>query len=308
VGIQDLSARLAQCLRDISSPEERHAALMTALGYLFLFRSGPLDQGGMVSYQLVEKALAGFSYWGAKGAACFAGFEVLAAEDPPAGAMDGLRALVSPGCWSVACRLLKGPAQREALLEAGLADTPESLTEVCQELIDAGLVIQDREGYQLDENHGLLLAGMVKALCLLVLSAPPRSASRESRHVERAPGIPPRAWAAQAYTTFGLGTGPAQLSPPRQRSTPRVDTGVNWSFYLTSQDLWTIEEGHEDNWRVEVQGAVPFVAREPAAGGNRGNQAWEAHRSGHPLPEPSGHPGWGAEGQDQGSRGHPVDW
>ena len=166
-------------------------ALMTALGYLFLFRSGPLDQGGMVSYQLVEKALAGFSYWDAKGAACFAGFEVLAAEDPPAGAMDGLRALVSPGCWSVACRLLKGPAQREALLEAGLTDTPESLTEVLQELIDAGLVIQDREGYRLDENHGLLLAGMVKALCLLVLSAPPRSASRESRHVERAPGIPP---------------------------------------------------------------------------------------------------------------------
>ena len=170
LGIETLGGKLAQRIGDLRDKEERHAALMTALGFLI----PPYDmrnQDRNISYQLSgsDKSLVGFSFWSRSGLVCFAGSEALEEDTPSSNMMDILRTLLSPEYWPVASFLLRGPKKFAELLAADLAESSQALADVLDKLIEAGLLVQDKEGYRLEENCGLLLAGMIKALCLASL-------------------------------------------------------------------------------------------------------------------------------------------
>ena len=88
-------------------------------------------------------------------------------EDTPlSDTVDSLRILFAPDCWPVVFFLLRGPKKFAALLAADLAESSQTLADVLDKLIEAGLLVQDKYGYRLQENDGLLLAGMIKAFCL----------------------------------------------------------------------------------------------------------------------------------------------
>ena len=170
LGIETLGGKLAQRISDLRDKEERHAALMTALGFLI----PPYDmrnQDRNISYQLSgsDKSLVGFSFWSRSGLVCFAGSEALEEDTPSSNMMEILRTLLAPECWPVAFFLLRGPKKFAELLAAELAESSQALADVLDKLIEAGLLVQDKEGYRLEENYGLLLAGMIKALCLASL-------------------------------------------------------------------------------------------------------------------------------------------
>ncbi len=167
LGIETLGGKLGQRIGDLRDKEERYAALMTALGFLippYDMRNGDKN----ISYQLSDsdKGLVGFSFWSSSGLVCFAEGEALAEDTSSSNTMDILRILLAPECWPVACFLLRGPKKFAALLAAELAESSQALADVLDKLIEAGLLVQDKTGYRLEENYGLLLTGMTKALCL----------------------------------------------------------------------------------------------------------------------------------------------
>lgn len=162
--IEALGARLARRVSHIESGEERNVALMKVLGYLVSSGDGPWNPDRNVSYRLSENGLTGFGFWSRSGLACFAAGDALAEDVPHAALMDSLRTLLSPGCWSIACALLNGPRRFDSLLEAEVGESSQALSDALRELVQAGLVAQDRRGYRLEEDYGLLLAGMIRAL------------------------------------------------------------------------------------------------------------------------------------------------
>ena len=166
LGIETLGARLAQRISGLRDKGERHAALMTALG-LLIPTSDMTNQERNISYQLShpDKGLEGLSFWSRSGLVCFAGGETMEEDMPSSDMVDILRTLVEPECWPVAFFLLEGPNSFAALMEADLAESARELTDVLDKLMAAGLLVQDKDGYRLEEHYGLLLAGMIKALC-----------------------------------------------------------------------------------------------------------------------------------------------
>ena len=167
LGIETLGGKLAQRISDLRDKEEQHAALMTALGFLI----PPYDMRNRdknIFYHLSDsdQGLVGFSFWSRSGLVCFAGGEALEEDTPSSNMIDILRTLLAPECWPVAFFLLSGPKNFAALLAAELAESSQALADVLGKLIEAGLLVQDKDGYRLEENYGLLLAGMIKALCL----------------------------------------------------------------------------------------------------------------------------------------------
>ena len=83
LGIETLGVKWAQRIGDLRDKEERHAALMTALGFLI----PPYDMRNRdknISYQLSDpdKGLVGFSFWSSSGLVCFASGEVLEEDTP----------------------------------------------------------------------------------------------------------------------------------------------------------------------------------------------------------------------------------
>ena len=171
LGIETLGGKLAQRISGLRDKEERHAALMTALGFLIPTYREIRNRDRNIFYQLsdADKRLVGFSFWSSSGLVCFVGGEVLEEDIPSSDMMDILRTLLAPECWPVAFFLLRGPKNFAALLAAELAESSQELTDVLGKLIEAGLLVQDKDGYRLEENCGLLLAGMIKALCLASL-------------------------------------------------------------------------------------------------------------------------------------------
>ncbi len=85
--------------------------------------------------------------------------------EPDAGVLETLRAMVAPVHWEIVQHLLQGPKKESALREAGLCPHPEALHTVMEELMDAGVVVRQREGYALEMRMGLSLAAILRALC-----------------------------------------------------------------------------------------------------------------------------------------------
>ncbi len=170
LGIETVGAKLAQRISGLRDKKERHAALMTALG-LLIPTCDMTNQDRNISYQLShpDKGLEGLSFWSRSGLVCFAGGEALEEDLPSSNMMEILRTLVEPECWPVAFFLLKGPQNFAPLLAAELAGSEQALTDALGKLMEAGLLVQDRDGYRLEEDFGLFLAGMIKALCLASL-------------------------------------------------------------------------------------------------------------------------------------------
>ena len=166
LGIETLGARLAQRIGGLRDKGERHAALMTALG-LLVPTYEMTNQDRNISYQLSDpdRGLVGISFWSRSGLVCFAGGEALEENMPSSNMMDILRTLVEPENWPVAFFLLEGPKDFAALMAAELARSAQELSAVLGKLMEAGLLVQDKDGYRLEENYGLLLAGVIKALC-----------------------------------------------------------------------------------------------------------------------------------------------
>lgn len=167
LGIETLGAKLGQRIGDLRDKEERHAALMTALGFL-VFTFDTTNQDSLISFQISDSnpGLVGFKFWSRSDFVCFAGGEALEEDTPLSDTVDSLRILFAPECWPVVFFLLRGPKKFAALLAAELAESSQALADVLDKLIEAGLLVQDKDGYRLQENDGLLLAGMIKAFCL----------------------------------------------------------------------------------------------------------------------------------------------
>ncbi len=164
LGIETLGTKLGQRIGDLRDKEEQHAALMTALGFL-IPTCDTTNQDSIISY-LMDPGLVGFRFWSRSGFVCFAGGEALEEDTPLSDTVDSLRILFAPECWPVVFFLLRGPKKFAALLAADLAESSQALADVLDKLIEAGLLVQDKDGYRLQENDGLLLAGMIKAFCL----------------------------------------------------------------------------------------------------------------------------------------------
>ena len=164
LGIETLGGKLAQRIDNLRDKEEQHAALMTALG-LLVFTCDTTNQDSVISYRM-DPGLVGFRFWSRSGFVCFAGGEALKEDTPLSDTVDSLRILFAPECWPVVFFLLRGPKKFAALLAAELAESSQALADVLDKLIEAGLLVQDKDGYRLQENDGLLLAGMIKAFCL----------------------------------------------------------------------------------------------------------------------------------------------
>ncbi|MYF90653.1 MAG: helix-turn-helix transcriptional regulator, partial [Gemmatimonadetes bacterium] len=133
LGIETLGGKLGQRIGDLRDKEERHAALMTALGFLippYDMRKRNRDKN--ISYQLSDsdKGLVGFSFWSSSGLVCFAGGEVLEKDTPSSDMIDILRPLLAPECWPVACFLLRGPNKFAELFAAELAESSQALEDV----------------------------------------------------------------------------------------------------------------------------------------------------------------------------------
>ncbi len=166
LGIETLGAKLGQRIGGLRDKEERHAALMTALGFL-IPNYDMRNQDRNISYQLSDsQGLVGFTFWSRSGLVCFAGGEALEGDTPSSSMMDILRTLLAPEYWPVIFFLLMGgPKKFAALLAAELVESSQALADVLDKMITAGLLVQDKDGYRL-EDHVLLLAGMIKAFCL----------------------------------------------------------------------------------------------------------------------------------------------
>ena len=167
LGIETLGGKLAQRIDNLRDKEEQHAALMTALG-LLVFTFDTTNQDSLISYRMSasDQGLVGFRFWSRSGFVCFAGGEALEEDTPLSDTVDSLRILFAPECWPVVFFLLRGPRKFAALLAADLAESSQALADVLDKLIEAGLLVQDKDGYRLQENDGLLLVGMIKAFCL----------------------------------------------------------------------------------------------------------------------------------------------
>ena len=165
-GIETLGAKLARSIGDLKDSEKRHAALMTALGLLIPSLDGGGNRDRNISYQLSDNGLTGFSFWSSNGLICFAGGRSLEEDIPSSNMLDILRTLLSPECWPIASLLLSGPKNFAALSAAEPAKSAQALEDVLGKMVAAGLLVQDKEGYWLEENYGLILAGMIKALCM----------------------------------------------------------------------------------------------------------------------------------------------
>ena len=166
-GIETLGGKLAQRIDNLRDKEEQHAALMTALG-LLVFTFDTTNQDSLISYRMSasDQGLVGFRFWSRSGFVCFAGGKALEEDTPLSDTVNSLRILFAPECWPVVFFLLRGPKKFAALLAAELAESSQALTDVLDKLIEAGLLVQDKDGYRLQENDGLLLVGMIKAFCL----------------------------------------------------------------------------------------------------------------------------------------------
>ncbi len=164
--IETLGVKLARSIGNLKDSEERHAALMTALGLLISTSVGGGNGDRNISYQLSDSGLTGFSFWSSIGLVCFAGGQSLEKETPSTHMLDILRTLLSTDCWPIASRLLGGPKNWAALSEVEPVGSTQALKGVLGKLIAAGILVQDKEGYRLEENYGLILTGMIKALCM----------------------------------------------------------------------------------------------------------------------------------------------
>ena len=165
LGVETLATKLAQCIGRLKTREERNTALIATLGFLNPAHDIGWNQDRNISYDLHDNRLVGLSFWSRSGLMCFVRGDALEEEEPSSDMMDVICTLVRPECWNVAHHLLDGPKRTDALLEAGAGASAKSLLDLLGELIDAGILVQDREGYRLEENHGLLLTGVLKALC-----------------------------------------------------------------------------------------------------------------------------------------------
>ena len=100
--------------------------------------------------------------WRSRGLACFVMGDVMD-DEPSAEMMTRLRLLLSPGCWEIAVHLLQSPQSEVQLVGAGIGPE-EGVRRYLSEMVEAGLLTLDRDGYKLFEHSGLPWAAVIKAL------------------------------------------------------------------------------------------------------------------------------------------------
>lgn len=162
IGIETLSRELTSRIHAQPSATE---ALMTALKFLHLGANGPTWNPNLnIAFDFKDNQLRGMDLWDKEGLAIFVKEAILDAEDSSEEMIEGIRILVSPTNWKIALYLLKGAAKIKTLLNAGLVESIEILQEHLTEMIDAGLVTQDRDGYKLDDQWGMIWTTTIKGL------------------------------------------------------------------------------------------------------------------------------------------------
>ena len=168
LGIETLGTKLARRIGSLESATQRSEALLVALSFLNPVRAGdhPWNGDRNIAYELDRNRLTGISFWSRKGLVCFARGEVLHKEGQAVGQMAIIRTLIGPDCWEIAQLLLDGPKTMDELLTAAADGTAESLQVALGKLMEAGLLVQDKDGYRLEKSQGLLLVGVLRALCL----------------------------------------------------------------------------------------------------------------------------------------------
>lgn len=62
--------------------------------------------------------------------------------------------------------LLKGPKKEAALLAAQPAEPAAAVRQALHDLVETGLIVQDRQGYRLQAPDGLIWAALLSALAV----------------------------------------------------------------------------------------------------------------------------------------------
>lgn len=167
VGIESLSQELGRQIHQRRG-RARDDILMQVLPWLHQDATSPVQVShpvAEVSYHWDDGRLHTLQFWSDRGVSCTLLSGALASEEAPSGeVLEKLRALLEPSCWKAAQLLLSGPKKRQELEGSGEVGAVDSVVSAIDTLIEAGLVIQDRNGYRLDDQHGVLLTGIIKAL------------------------------------------------------------------------------------------------------------------------------------------------
>jgi transcriptional regulator with XRE-family HTH domain len=167
-GAEQLASELRGRLRHMR-PAERERALFAAVK--LLLGTDELDDDSLPPANSViclfdQGSLAGLRLILTNGFAGLVLAEALnAAANPPAEQLAAIRTLVAPGCLEVALALMGG-AQRESELLSGTSAglSADELRAALTRLLDAGLIIQGRTGYRLEDAAGYAWVGIIAAI------------------------------------------------------------------------------------------------------------------------------------------------
>jgi transcriptional regulator with XRE-family HTH domain len=162
IGIETLARELSNRIRSQKSPGD---ALMQALKHLHLGADGPTWNPDFdVAFDFKKKRLVGMDLWDKNGFAVFVKESVLSVPGSSEEQIAGIRTLMAPGNWEIALHLLNGPAKEKSLSDAGVAGDQEALRQRLNEMIEAGVLVLDRDGYKLDDRWAIIWTCVVKAL------------------------------------------------------------------------------------------------------------------------------------------------
>lgn len=173
IGIETLSRLLADRIASASG-KSQDANLMRALRWLHtagsrapVVPSGEEDmQGTMVSVSRNQGRIRDIRIYHPDGLAC----TVLGSmwdRHVDEELLDTVRAVTSPVRWGVFEFLLQnGPQKRDAIMASGVADDAEELNVALQDLVDNGIIIQRRPGYDFaDDYRATAVLVVLLAMC-----------------------------------------------------------------------------------------------------------------------------------------------
>lgn len=169
VGIESLGEKLSRYLNQRRG-KERETALKTLLPWLHEETSSPSEDSNSrttVNYYWDEGTLHTLQLWSEQGIACTILSGALASGTSSDEVLAKLRTLLEPSCWNIARSLLSGPKEIEELSVTLSDDASTAVEGAISTLIKTGLVVQDRNGYRLEDQHGVCLTGILQALSCL---------------------------------------------------------------------------------------------------------------------------------------------
>ncbi len=172
IGIDNLGKELAQRIQEMKGDNQANTLLQALKRLMLLGRAEPALKKPVelhkntIDCHWKSGSLFRINLLKTKGLACFAMEGLLQADGPAPEVLAKVRLLLEPTVWEIAMQLLRGPQKTQALVAADHGRPGEEVQAALARMIEAGLIMQDREGYKLEPQNGLVWAAFIKAICM----------------------------------------------------------------------------------------------------------------------------------------------